>query len=298
MNFFDLLKNLFQKQPERPENSGVLLGNQPTDYFAGVNSPIEYKIRLQDGNWTPYTWSKNLQWAYDNKGNYVDQMACVTHSMLTAIESQEFFLTGKKVKYSRRWIAKMSGTTKQGNYLYKVADTIRHYGLILEEDYPTPAKYTWNEFYEELGEKMIPLSQKGLAWLQKWNFQYEFLPVSDPNIDHHLKHSPLQVVIPGHAVCGIFSPGMITEYRDSYEPFDKDYPSNLFLAILKPILTPKTIMAREIGWQGSPELGLYLPFDSMQRRDKFRQKLSEFDADYSVDEKKTYILPAKKPIWN
>lgn len=297
MNITNMLKALFQRPPPRPKNTGVLLGNEPTDYFAGVNSPIEYKVRLQDGNWTPYSFDEEVQWCLNN-GQYVDQMSCVSHSVINAVQSQELFLTGKRVQYSKRWLAKMSDTTRNGNYLGKVAQTIRDFGLVLESDYPTPASYTWEEFYADIPEpKLTELKEKGQAWLKRWNFQYEFLAVTDPNLDYHLKHSPVQVVIPGHAICGIYSPDQMMTVMDSYAPHVKKYQVVGLQAAMKPILTQKTIQAREIQWYQSPELGLYLPFDSMQRRDHIRAKLSEWLPDYNVDTTKTYQLTAKKPTW-
>jgi hypothetical protein len=294
MNLSNWIKNLFKPTPPKPENSGVLLAPlRPTDYIVGA-SPIVYKNRLLSGNWQPYCFSKNKQWCYNN-GNYIDQMSCVTHSVITAIETQEKFLTGKEVRYSRRWIAKLSGTTKQGNYLNLVADAIRSYGLVLETSYPTPDSYTWDEFYKDIPQGSL-LYTEGASWLKKWNFQYEFLQVSDPNIDYHLKHSPIQIVIPGHAVRGIYSPNDWNDlYRDSYEPFDKTATTSSLQSALKPILTPKTIVARRIKFKNSPEIWHVLPDDSMERLKYFDDNIPILFADYSVDTSQIYELPANKP---
>lgn len=294
---FNFLKNLFKSPPPRPENTGVLMGQRASDYVAGTTSPIPYQLRVVNGNWQPYAWSKNKQWCWYN-GQYVDQMSCVTHSMLTAIETQEFFLTGKQVKYSRRWIAKLSGTTKQGNYQYLVADAIRNYGLVKEETYPTPDSYTWEQFYQDIPRGSLMYSE-GSNWLKKWNFQYEFLSPTDPNLDYHLKHCPIQIVIPGHAVCEIYSKDSINElFRDSYEPWDKTTPIGNVQSALKPILTLKSIQARQVGWNNSPELGIYLPADSMDRFKMIKDNLPDWIPGYSLDDSQVYKIPANKPNFN
>lgn len=292
-NIWKVIKSLFIKPLPRPDNTGIILGNKETDYFVGANSPIEYKERLRDGNWTPYAFDTEPQ--SSNRG---DSMACVSHSALNIIQAQEFYITGRKVNYSKRWIAKMSGTTRQGNYLNTVADTIRKYGLVLEEDYPTPESFTWDDYHADIPKDLKDrLEQKGKEWLKRWKVEYEFLQLGDANFDRHLKHAPIQVVIPGHAVAGIYSPDQFMTYLDSYSPWVKKYSSNGLLSAMKLILTPLTIQAREVQWVGHPELGLYLPFDSMQRREMIRNKLSEWLPDYIVDASKTYNTGARKPDW-
>ena len=94
-------------------NRGVLLGQRDTDWVAGV---IPFEEINPSGNWTPHLppgeWQTN---------HVVDTMACVTFSALNSIETQIKFLTGQSINYSDRFTAKMSGTTPQGNWLYKVA---------------------------------------------------------------------------------------------------------------------------------------------------------------------------------
>lgn len=299
MRLTSFFRRLFFKTPPRPHNTGIILGNQATDYFVNakagqIQSPIEYKIRLKDGNWQPFAFSKVLQW--QQFPNFVDTMSCVSQSMMTAIEAQEFFLTGKQVKYSRRWLAKMSDTTREGNYLYKVADVVRNIGLVLEDDYPTPAEYTWESYYQPIPEPLFSqLKAKAEAWRKKWNFQYEFLQITDPNLDFHLKHSPLVIVIPGHAVCDIYSPGDLALYRDSYLPWDKTYPVAGLQAAMKPILSSKTIMARQVGFLNHPERGMYLPADSMERFNFIKENLPKWMPEYQLDMTKTHIIPCNKP---
>jgi hypothetical protein len=285
---FNFLKKWFPSY-QRPENTGVLLGNQPTDFFAGVNSPIIYQERLISGDWLPYALDMRNQYCF-YKGQYVDFLSCVSCSLLSAIEAQELFLTGKQVTYSRRWLAKVSGTTKQGNYLYKVADVVRNIGLVLESSYPDIVG-TWDDYYSEPKSELY---QEAAQWRTKWNFDYEFLTVTDTNLDYHLKHSPIQVVIPGHAICGIYSPNDYMQYRDSYSPYDKSEKVSYLQSAMKGILTPKTILARKVGWLGSAELGVYIPADSMERFELIKQNIGSWLPGYSLDEK-TYTL-GKKPF--
>jgi hypothetical protein len=213
------------------ENTGVLRRRQDTDYLIGA---LAFDVRNESGDWEMYAPTGERQ-----KGKE-DSMSCVTFSDLNSIEMQEKFLTGKQVNYSDRWIAKMSETTKQGNYLWKVADTIRKYGLVLEEDYPTPENYTWAQYHAEIPEaKKQELIAKGKKWLEKWSVSYEWLPIDTATIKYHLKHAPLQIVIPNHAMAEVRNEKDIARIFDSYPSYFKNKKQSQITDVMKLVLTPK-----------------------------------------------------------
>lgn len=215
-----------------PKNYGVLLGQRPEDYIAGVDSPIIYEERNPSGDWTAFLPSEERQFS-----KYADSMACVSYSALNAIETQLKFLTGVETNYSDRALAKMSGTTAEGNYLWNVADTIRKNGLIEEQYWPTPKDFTWETFYAP-----IPLEVQKSAgeFLKLYEVKYEWLPDTNrETLRKHLKQSPIQVVIPGHAILCFYSNADIDRYFDQYAPFVKEHTGN-FLQALKYVVKPKT----------------------------------------------------------
>ena len=140
-------------------------------------------------------------------------MSCVSFSAINSIETQEKFLTGQQVNYSDRWIAKMSGTTKEGNRLDKVAEAIRTYGLVLESSYPTPSEdYTWDEYHAEINPILkTKLLTEGQNWLTKWDIKYEETGITILSLQKQLKQSPPQVVVPGHAIEGVSGNSKITK---------------------------------------------------------------------------------------
>jgi hypothetical protein len=179
-------------------------------------------------------------------------------------------------------------------------DTIREYGLILEEDYPTPPTFTWDSYYQDILDPLLSqLKSKGQAWLKtrggKDCVQYEFLTINDSNIDYHLKHAPVVVVIPGHAVCGIYSPNEYIRYRDSYEPFDKQTPDNAqFLqSAMKVIYNDARIIIRNIGWTDK-EKGKYIGFDTPERELAFNNALLTLFPDYRLENREWNL--GKRPF--
>jgi hypothetical protein len=235
-------------------NYGVILGRQPTDYVAGA---IPHKVVNPSAVWTPYTPPGEWQWKAGK-----ETMACVSFSAINSIEMQELLLTGRQVNYSDRWLALMSGTTPQGNYLWKVADTIRKYGLVREESWPAPDSFDWNTYYAKPSPaKQAELEAEGKRWLQTHAIAYEWVNDFRPQtVVHHLKHCPLQVVIPGHAVVEIANLNEAFDYFDTYEPFIKQYAQNGISDILKIVLTINNMITRYIVQKGN-KLGILVSVD-------------------------------------
>lgn len=215
------------------ENHGVLTGVRSTPFAGGF---IPYVVRNPSGDWTPYLPAGERQ-----SNNLIDTMACVSFSVLNCIETQEFFLTGQKVNYSDRWLAKISGTTMFGNYLVSVAEAIQMFGLVKEESWPKPANYTWESYYANpTPAQMAALVAEGKEWLRTHKFEAEFLSTDKATILKHLQQAPLQIVIPGHAIENFYTQEEAVSYFDSYgEPFKKQTTRSALSDVFKPLLTMK-----------------------------------------------------------
>lgn len=218
-----------------PLQHGVVLGQRVDDYIAGA-SPIPYEVRVEDGDWTPYLPPGEFQ-----SMPPLDVMACVTFSALNSIECQYKLLTGEDRNFSDRFTACMSGTTQQGNFLWKVGDSIRRDGLVDEVLWPWQGQTTWEQYYTFPPTQVIDI---GRTFLAEWEVRYEWVPVTPENLRYHLKQAPLQAVIPGHAVLHFYNEGDIQKYFDSYAPFKKKYDLP-FLSALKLVLTKKKDMTEQ-----------------------------------------------------
>lgn len=239
-------------------NDGAILGKRDSDY---VGSVLPYNVRLVDGNWTKYTSDGEQQYS-----NAADSMACVTFSHLNILETQEKQQTGYAPNYSDRWIAKMSGTTREGNYLWKVADTVRQFGLVWEKDYPAPAgPWTFDEWMADIpASKIGELKILGEVWKRWWTISYEWVDLTnDPvnNILKALRQCPVQMVFPNHAVEAIYKPADIVTYFDTYQPWIKGKPLSQFTAALKIILNPLKgqKMTNAVLVKKGQEYGWYVP---------------------------------------
>lgn len=214
---------------------------RPTDYQVGGFSFVSYEARNKNGDWRPYLPTKEIQFGKE------DSLSCVSFSACNAIEIQEKFLTGKETNYSDRWIAKRSGTTHEGNWLYKVGDTVRHDGLVPEESYPAPPNYTFDEYHADIPEPLLSsLVAQGKDFLSRWDIRTEFVPATKEEMVKHLKHAPLQIVIPGHAIVNFLCEDDVVNYFDTYEPNEKTIGYSMIQAAYKYVLTPKTMTKRFI----------------------------------------------------
>lgn len=199
------------------ENTGLIIKEQKEDFIAGA---LPYKNVCDD--WTPYLPTDEKQ-----HGVYFDTMACVSFSALNLVETQinclianktlrgtdlsELttlgFIVNGKFEASDRFTAKMSGTTRRGNYLQKVWESIRHDGLLPEKDWGYPRTqrtpvFDWDDYYKEISED---LKYKAKQILRYFDFSYEWTvngkitEYSNNEIEElrrQLKHAPLQLGAP------------------------------------------------------------------------------------------------------
>jgi len=216
------------------ENHGVIIGRKKSDWIAGS---IPYQERNPSGDWTPYLVRAEKQW-YPT----FDTQACVSFSANTLCEIQIKQQTGVEVNFSDRFLAKMSGTTQQGNWLYIVGDTLRKTGGVLEEEWPVPPEpFGWNDYYVEIPQFVKDRAKS--QFLDKYDVQTEWITITPEELKKHFKHAPLQLVIPGHAIAGFVAgvgiDGRKVKYFDTYDPYIKEMDISQISDVYKILLTVK-----------------------------------------------------------
>ena len=214
-------------------NLGVIMGQRDSDYVGGT---LPYEVVNPSGDWTPYL--PPGEWQHPG---LLETMACVSFSGLNVLETLHYFHTGERRNFSDRFTAKMSGTTPQGNWLWKVGDSIRKDGLIEEEFWPTEANPTWESYYATPPMEVV---NKAKDFLIPWKVQYEFIDFTRESLLYHLKQSPIQVVFPSHAVMNFNTTESVYRYFDSYSPFVKERQAD-FSSALKYVLRRNDMMTAE-----------------------------------------------------
>ncbi len=218
-------------------NTGVLIvPPKPTDWMAGGETGIAAAVLEESGQYDTYLPDEESQITFDPvRQPILDTSACVTFSGLNNVETlinrlrakglvpatAEAFLKSEgyvnpatgKVNFSDRFTAKMSGTTKAGNSLGAVGDSIRKlHGLLPESDWMWPdmsdlqgdANYDarWNRYYAEIP---TALQTKAKRFLDHFDIFYQWvaLGTSTPEqLKASLKQGPFQIAA---AICSPWS---------------------------------------------------------------------------------------------
>jgi hypothetical protein len=164
----------------------ILEPYKPEDYYFQGVTGIDDEILEEDGDWSEYLPIEECQ-----RGYYVETQACVSFSALNVLETLFKRKFHKEVNFSDRFLAKVSGTTKNGNTFTNVAEAIRKYGLVYEEDWSwNRATFTWDEFYLMPDTQVF---QKANEWRQNYEVKYEWvIPLPEKLMDA-LKYAPLQI---------------------------------------------------------------------------------------------------------
>lgn len=235
-----------------PKQSGLIISlPKENDFIHGGESSLNLgAVNLQSGNWKDYLPQGERQYC-----PFFDTMSCTTFSFCDAVETYMNFLIANnrisannlswlkdkkyigldgKVNFSDRFLAILSGTTKQGNRFDTVAETARTRGLIPESLFTfDPAITTWEEYMDasKITTEMISLASE---FLSRFKLSYEWIFVNkDSLLDgaersallESLKTLPLQIAIPYPATHAIELFGIITspeeleQTLDHYEPF-------------------------------------------------------------------------------
>lgn len=166
---------------------------KPTDdFFGGVTRSKDSRILVTDGQ-----WDNHLPKYESQAGLYTGTKACVSFSALNCNEILAKAKYNKNVNYSDRFTAKMSGTTKRGNSMLRVADSIRHQGVVDERlwDFPRRRRkppFTWNNYYSAIP---INLKKQGTQWAKDNTVNYEWVATSKKVLMDALRYAPLQVTV-------------------------------------------------------------------------------------------------------
>lgn len=167
------------------KNRGLLHSPPPQSEIRLGSSLVE-RYQLESRDWRPYLPLFETQLG----GNY-DTMACVTFSALNCLEIMRNFYGLSGLNFSDRFTAKMSGTTVNGNYLWKVAESIKRDGLIGEPLWPNEAA-TRSEYYKEIPQNLKE-DAKGIFEAHK--IESEYVPADPETMWKALAIAPLQIAI-------------------------------------------------------------------------------------------------------
>jgi hypothetical protein len=159
------------------------------DYVLGGYGSLGGDVLQPGGSW--------LNLLPDNESQLdaasFDAIACATFGTLNAVEMLNRRLYGTDRNWSDRFLAKVSGTTEQGNSPHTVAETLRKKGAPNEVDYSYPPTIkTWQEFYADIPQSIYTLA---IAFLNEFDFKHEYVPTTPAYLMQALKYSPIGISV-------------------------------------------------------------------------------------------------------
>lgn len=205
----------------QPERGGLIIEPiKDSDWIMGVESGIEpqtlnaehdWDNLLAEDEWQKKYWETNSCVSFSAVKqvtmyvNYLANLFLEKHLFREdteqALKDLGFIINGR-FNASDRFIAKLSGTTKNGNSFMRVWDAIRHNGLVPETDWPWPSgtfnthNDFWNEYMKDVPQSVI---DKGSKFLDLLEVQYEWVLTGTFNADKlilGLEQAPLQIGTP------------------------------------------------------------------------------------------------------
>jgi len=163
----------------------ILEPYKPRDYIFGGVTGITGEVLQENGDWTSYLPLKEYQ------SGLTETMGCVSFSCNNVLETIYKKKFKEETNYSDRFLAKLSGTTKNGNTFTQVADTVRKQGLVLEDKWSWNREtFNWDEFYLSIPTELL---QEANEWRIQYEVKYEWVIPTIDNLKEALRYSPLQI---------------------------------------------------------------------------------------------------------
>jgi hypothetical protein len=233
--------------------SGVLLGKGKYDWVAGANSSLPDIVNVDD--WKKYDIEHEIQFISNTLTPY-DTLFCVTFSALKSLAKFFMFLLHNGylhpedvrwlvdngyfkngyINFNERFTGILGETTDKGAYQYKVANAIKNYGLIPQNDLPMASNFWDNLKKEDITEANY---KKGKEFIERFLINYEWIY----DYENKIKTKPIQTIVRfanyenptnilkpdgslNHAVVMVMSAPEYNEIDDTYYQRYKRYDKN------------------------------------------------------------------------
>ena len=154
---------------------------------------------LPSGDWLKYVPVPGLSQVWNVLGTDTEDEtdACVSYAAIDSLETQLFQQTGMRIQFSRRFMAWVSKTTKEGNSVVNVFNAFLKYGPVLETSWPQDDSMTWDEFYADpTPEQLVALYAEGQQWLKILNPQPPQYSIPPSELAAYLQKAPVIAFIP------------------------------------------------------------------------------------------------------
>lgn len=151
--------------------------------FGAVKRPVLSKER---------DFTKFLPTYETQIGNGFDSMSCVSFAALNNLELLLLAKYGLVENWSDRFTAKMSGTTRQGNTFWNVAESIRKDDGIVQEPLWPKAGTSFDEYMSPVPSEVKKI---GIKSLDLYEISYEFVTPDVETMFNALQYGPLEVAV-------------------------------------------------------------------------------------------------------
>jgi hypothetical protein len=157
------------------------------DYIFGSSLPFAQLVGEE--GWQEYLPEREFQ-----NLNGIEPYACVSYTVLNAVETLIKRKYGISTDWSDRFLASISGTIEGGNSPRKVCDSLRKNGVVFQEVWPFNQNIdSFEKFYEEIPQRIKDIAKE---FTDEWDFKYEIVPSTPEMISLALKCSPLLISVP------------------------------------------------------------------------------------------------------
>ena len=184
-----IVRSIFKRGKLTPINNGYKHKEiEPGEHHFGS---VNREVLQENGQWTEFLPEEERQ-----SGRLVETMGCTGYGTNNALEMFISRKYGIKVNLSDRALNKASNTSRSGNNINNVLDTVRKsFGAVAETIWPWDRDtFTWDMYYSSMPKSVYDV---GKNWLNFNELSYDNVALNPRMMMEALKYSPL--IVAGYA---------------------------------------------------------------------------------------------------
>jgi hypothetical protein len=181
----------------------------PKDWIFGGVEGYGFPSVNKAGDWRAYMPEGERQRRYG-----LETMSCVSQALCNCLEIYAHGMGIGEFNFSDRFLAKTSGTTKQGNSFWRVWMAARTFGLAPEDSWGWSSDINeWGEYYSEPSDDAEMMAS---MFASAYEIPFRWVNHNEADMRKALESAPLWVASNRHAY-------VLTDFEDGWVKFDS-YP--------------------------------------------------------------------------
>jgi hypothetical protein len=163
----------------------------PEDWIVGGDQVQGIKMFSKEAIETGRAWELYIPEGEFQRKNNLDTMACTCFDAMNQEEIYDRAVFGTDENRSDRFLAKLSGVTRQGGSPHNAREARRKYGYVPEQMWPFTPDMDWQEYMSPIVRKVLA---EGIKNRDRWTYAHRYCRTERAEMFAMLEECPVSVI--------------------------------------------------------------------------------------------------------